>query len=146
MIVVDTEKGEVIFNQGIKEQLASQQPYGDWLREHQVPFNEVVDPAPVITEDPAHDPLTRSQLQVANGLNKEELDMMIAPMAISGNEAIYSMGDDASLSVLSRLPKNLFTYFKQLFAQVTNPPIDPIRGVSRDVAGSGSRAREKSTH
>ena len=57
--------------------------------------------------------------------------MMIAPMAISGNEAIYSMGDDASLSVLSRLPKNLFTYFKQLFAQVTNPPIDPIREYAR---------------
>ncbi|MCG8602279.1 MAG: glutamate synthase large subunit [Verrucomicrobiales bacterium] len=127
MIVVDTVKGEVIFNDDVKEQLAAQQPYGEWLREHQIPFKEVVDPAPVASDDPAHDPLTRSQLQVANGLNKEELDMVLTPMAISGMEPVYSMGDDASLSVLSRLPKNLFSYFKQLFAQVTNPPIDPIR-------------------
>lgn len=127
MIVVDTEKGEVFFNEEIKENLAAQQPYGEWLKEHQTKFDEVVDPSPQVGDDPTHDPLTRSQLQVANGLNREELDMVIAPMAITGQEAIYSMGDDAALSALSRQPKVLFSYFKQLFAQVTNPPIDPIR-------------------
>ncbi|NRB74015.1 MAG: glutamate synthase large subunit [Verrucomicrobiales bacterium] len=127
MIVVDTKKGEVIFNDDIKAQLASQQPYGEWLRENQTPFSDIADLDPVVTEDPAHDPLTRSQLQIANGLSKEELDMVMSPMATSGMEATYSMGDDAALSVLSYKPKILFTYFKQLFAQVTNPPIDPIR-------------------
>jgi glutamate synthase (NADPH/NADH) large chain/glutamate synthase (ferredoxin) len=127
MIVVDTVKGEVVFNEEIKNRLAAQQPYGQWLRENQIQFHEVVEKAPQVGENPEHDPLTRSQLQVASGLNKEELDMVLTPMAQSGMEAIYSMGDDAALSVLSRQPKVLFSYFKQLFAQVTNPPIDPIR-------------------
>ncbi|MEM1441343.1 MAG: glutamate synthase large subunit, partial [Verrucomicrobiota bacterium] len=127
MIVVDTVKGEVIFNDDIKSRLAKQQPYGEWLREHQTPFSEVAPLEPVVAEDPTHDPLTRSQLQVSNGLSQEELDMVLSPMAETGMEAIYSMGDDAALSVLSRQPKILYTYFKQLFAQVTNPPIDPIR-------------------
>ncbi|MDF1825881.1 MAG: glutamate synthase large subunit [Verrucomicrobiales bacterium] len=127
MIVVDTVKGEVIFNDDIKAQLASKQPYGDWLDEHQTPFSKIAPLEPQVAEDPSHDPLTRSQLQVSNGLSQEELDMVMVPMANSGMEAIYSMGDDAALSVLSRQPKVLFTYFKQLFAQVTNPPIDPIR-------------------
>ncbi len=127
MIVVDTVKGEVVFNTEIKSRLAAQQPYGEWLKEHQTPFSKIAPLTPLVSEDPTHDPLTRSQLQVSNGLNQEELDMVIAPMANSGMEAIYSMGDDAALSVLSRQPKVLFAYFKQLFAQVTNPPIDPIR-------------------
>ena len=127
MIVVDMEKGEVIFDEEIKEHLAAQQPYGKWLQENQIRFSELVDPKPDTSSDPVHDPMTRSQLQVSNGINREELDMVLTPMATTGQEAIYSMGDDAALSVLSRQPKTLFTYFKQLFAQVTNPPIDPIR-------------------
>ncbi|MEM9016629.1 MAG: glutamate synthase large subunit, partial [Verrucomicrobiota bacterium] len=127
MIVVDTEAGEVVFNEEIKQRLATQQPYGEWLRENQTRFTDVVASEPEASADPTHDPLTRSQLQVSNGLNQEELDMVLTPMALSGMEAVYSMGDDAALSVLSRKPKILFTYFKQLFAQVTNPPIDPIR-------------------
>ena len=127
MIVVDTEAGEVVFNEEIKERLAAQQPYGKWLKENQIKFSEVVDVTPDTSGDPVHDPMTRSQLQVSNGINREELEMVLTPMATSGQEAVYSMGDDAALSVLSRQPKTLFTYFKQLFAQVTNPPIDPIR-------------------
>jgi glutamate synthase (NADPH/NADH) large chain/glutamate synthase (ferredoxin) len=73
------------------------------------------------------DILSLTQKQVAFGWNKEELDMAFTPMLAKGEEAIYSMGDDIPLSVLSKQPKVLFTYFKQLFAQVTNPPIDPIR-------------------
>ena len=127
MIVIDTIKGEVIFNEQIKEQLAAQQPYGQWLRENQIQLSDIVSAKPLVEPDPAHDPLTLSQLQVANGLSQEELDMVFTPMAATGQEAIYSMGDDAALPILSRQPKVLFTYFKQLFAQVTNPPIDPIR-------------------
>jgi len=127
MIVIDTIKGEVIFNERIKEQLAAQQPYGKWLRENQIQLSDIVSAKPLVEPDPAHDPLTLSQLQVANGLSQEELDMVFTPMAATGQEAIYSMGDDAALPILSRQPKVLFTYFKQLFAQVTNPPIDPIR-------------------
>ena len=127
MIVIDTVKGEVIFNQEIKEHLAAQQPYGKWLRENQIQLSDIVAPEPQVEPDPTHDPLTLSQLQVANGLSQEELDMVFTPMAATGQEAIYSMGDDAALPVLSRQPKVLFCYFKQLFAQVTNPPIDPIR-------------------
>lgn len=127
MIVIDTVKGEVIFNDEIKQSLATQQPYGKWLKEHQTQFKTVVDSTPPANSEPVHDPLTRSQLQMANGFNREEVDMVLTPMALSGMEAIYSMGDDAALSALSRQPKVLFSYFKQLFAQVTNPPIDPIR-------------------
>ncbi len=127
MIVVEMETGEVIFNDDIKQRLATQQPYGDWLRENRTEFNEVVDPAPVVAEEPSFDPLTRSQLQVANAYTEEELDLSLIPMIKTGMEAVYSMGDDAALSVLSTKPKLLYTYFKQLFAQVTNPPIDPIR-------------------
>ncbi|MDF1740461.1 MAG: glutamate synthase large subunit [Verrucomicrobiales bacterium] len=126
MIVVDTIQGKVIFNSEIKQTLAGQQPYGDWLKEHQTSFKDLVDPTPPVG-DPVRDPLSRSQLQMASGFNREEVDMVLAPMALSGMEAIYSMGDDAALSALSRQPKMLFSYFKQLFAQVTNPPIDPIR-------------------
>ncbi len=127
MILVEMDKGEVVLDREIKERLAAQQPYGAWLREHQTRFSALVPPAPQPTPDPEHDPLTHSQLQVANGYNQEELDLILAPMVLAGQEGISSMGDDAALSVLSRQPKTLFTYFKQLFAQVTNPPIDPIR-------------------
>ncbi|MAS95947.1 MAG: glutamate synthase large subunit [Verrucomicrobiales bacterium] len=151
MIVVDTVKGEVVFNEQIKQRLAEQQPYGKWLKEHQVRFSDVVDPSPEVPSDPSYDPLTRSQLQVANGLSREELDMVIGPMALSGQEAVYSMGDDAALSVLSRQPKVLFSYFKQLFAQVTNPPIDPIReylvmSLEADLGPERNLLKEEPTH
>ena len=126
MIVVDTEKGEVIGDSDIKKFLADQQPYSQWLQENRIEFSERVEKAPSAPEGDL-DFLTLSQNQVTHGYNKEELDMVIAPMAKTAMEAIYSMGDDAALSVLSLQPKVLFSYFKQLFAQVTNPPIDPIR-------------------
>ena len=151
MIVVDTEKGEVVFNDDIKMRLASQQPYGEWLEEHRIRFREVTSPEPQVADDPDHDPLTRSQLQVANGFTKEELDMSLTPMAKGGMEAIYSMGDDAALAVLSKRPKLLYPYFKQLFAQVTNPPIDPIReylvmSVEADLGPEQNLLTELPTH
>ncbi|MEX2581132.1 MAG: glutamate synthase large subunit [Verrucomicrobiales bacterium] len=151
MIVVDTEKGEVVFNEEIKASLAKQQPYGKWLKEHQIPFSKVVDPKPEVDAATVRDPLTRSQLQVASGINREEVEMVLTPMATTGQEAVYSMGDDAALSVLSKQPKTLFTYFKQLFAQVTNPPIDPIReflvmSLEVDVGNERNFLRETPQH
>lgn len=126
MIVVETETGKVLFNDEIKMQLAKQQPYGEWLRENRLEFDEKVDPNPK-NGDTSIDPLTLSQQQIAHDYNKEEIDLCLIPSVKTGMEAVYSMGDDAALSVLSKKPKLLYTYFKQLFAQVTNPPIDPIR-------------------
>jgi len=151
MIVVDTEKGEVIFNKDIQQRLATQQPYGQWLEDHRIPFSQLTTEEPAVGADPTHDPLTRSQLQVANGLSREELEMVLTPMANTGQEPVYSMGDDAALSVLSRQPKILFTYFKQLFAQVTNPPIDPIReflvmSLEADLGPEGNLLAEEPRH
>ncbi|MCB1233840.1 MAG: glutamate synthase subunit alpha, partial [Verrucomicrobiae bacterium] len=126
MIVVDTAEGVIRTNDEIKASLARQQPYGDWLREKRVEFNDRVAPEPPAPAGDL-DILTLSQRQVAHGYNREEVDMVLGPMIKNAMEPVYSMGDDAALSVLSLQPKLLFTYFKQLFAQVTNPPIDPIR-------------------
>ncbi len=127
MIVVETETGEVISNTEIKNRLAAQQPYGKWLEDNRVKMDERVSPDPDVPTEPVFDPVSLSRNQVAHGYNKEEIDLSLAPMVKSGQEAVNSMGDDAALSVLSLKPKLLYTYFKQLFAQVTNPPIDPIR-------------------
>ncbi|MBL9153923.1 MAG: glutamate synthase large subunit [Verrucomicrobiales bacterium] len=126
MIVVDTDRGELLRDREIKQRLADQQPYGQWLAENRISFNDRVSPNPPAPADDL-DSLTLSQHQVTHDYNQEEMDMILSPMIKTGQEAIYSMGDDAALSVLSLKPKVLFTYFKQLFAQVTNPPIDPIR-------------------
>ncbi|MEM7010374.1 MAG: glutamate synthase large subunit, partial [Verrucomicrobiota bacterium] len=127
MISVDIEGGTGLKENGeLKKELAARRPYSDWLEEHQLDFAKVVSADPV---DPKGDLdiLTLSQKQVAFDITKEEVDMILTPMIQKGEELTYSMGDDASLSVLSTMPKALPTYFKQLFAQVTNPPIDSIR-------------------
>jgi glutamate synthase domain-containing protein 2/glutamate synthase domain-containing protein 1/glutamate synthase domain-containing protein 3 len=126
MILVDTEKGELVRDQAIKQRLAAQKPYGEWLEQNRIRFSDRVDVTPPAAAE-GLDLLTLSQQQVTHGYNQEEMDMILVPMIKTGQEAIYSMGDDAALSVLSLKPKVLYTYFKQLFAQVTNPPIDPIR-------------------
>ncbi|MEM9481906.1 MAG: glutamate synthase large subunit, partial [Verrucomicrobiota bacterium] len=126
MICIDTEKGEVIRNRDIRKRLASEHPYGDWLAEHLIQFNDRIDPAPTPRSEPL-DILTLSQQQVAHAYNEEEIKLSLTSMLKGGIEATYSMGDDIPLSVLSLQPRLLYTYFKQLFAQVTNPPIDPIR-------------------
>ncbi|MEZ0275292.1 MAG: glutamate synthase central domain-containing protein, partial [Roseimicrobium sp.] len=123
MIEVDTLKGTVTTNSDIKHKLAAQQPYGEWLKANR---RDLTSQAPHAPKEEL-DILGLSQKQVTFGWNKEEIDMAFAPMLARAEEVIYSMGDDAALSALSKQPKVLFTYFKQLFAQVTNPPIDPIR-------------------
>ncbi len=123
MLSVDTLAGKVRYNTELKKDLASKQPYQKWLKENRVEFAHSAPAAP--TDE--LDIITLSQKQAAFDYNKEEADLALRPMIQKGMEATYSMGDDSALSVLSVLPRLVSNYFKQLFAQVTNPPIDPIR-------------------
>ncbi len=125
MIAVDTAQGRLMRDSEIKAELAKRRPYGEWLKANLLRFEEVVAGEP--GESTETDPLTNSQRQLTFGYSTEELDMILKPMALIGAEAVGSMGDDTPLAVLSLQPRLLYTYFKQLFAQVTNPPIDPIR-------------------
>jgi glutamate synthase (ferredoxin) len=123
MFLVDLEEGRIIGDEELKQKIATQQPYGEWLRDNLVSLSDLPDaPRP---EEPAHcDVLQRQQ---AFGYTSEDLKILMAPMAGEGNEALGSMGNDAALAVLSERPQLLYAYFKQLFAQVTNPPVDAIR-------------------
>jgi len=122
MLEVDLQAGKLRFNDEIKQTLAARQPYGEWLKNR---YHLTAQSASAPKEE--IDILGLSQKQAAFGWTKEELDFSLIPMLQKGEEGIYSMGDDASLSILSTRPRLLSSYFKQLFAQVTNPPIDPIR-------------------
>jgi glutamate synthase domain-containing protein 2/glutamate synthase domain-containing protein 1/glutamate synthase domain-containing protein 3 len=122
ILEVDTLKGRVRFNDEIKAELAARRPYGEWLKNRV----SLTAQAPAEPEGDL-DILTLSQKQAAFGWTREEVDFALAPMLQKGEESVYSMGDDVALSVLSTRPRLLPSYFKQVFAQVTNPPIDPIR-------------------
>jgi len=129
MIAVDTSRKQLLSNQTIKRELAREHPYAKWAAASLMPIEELLKKkkgAPV-SEDVSVEPSLLMRTQIAFGYTEEELMMIIEPLAKSGKEPIWSMGDDTPLSVLSHKPKSLGTYFKQLFAQVTNPPIDPIR-------------------
>ncbi len=126
MICVDTIDGVFYSDDEVKDALGAKQPYGKWLEENRVHFSELVSSEPQAPEGDL-DVMSLTQKQVTFDINKEEVGEILAPMLKTGAEAIGSMGDDAALSILSSRPKLLLTYFKQLFAQVTNPPIDPIR-------------------
>ena len=123
MFLVDLQQGRIVGDAEIKEKISSAKPYGKWLREHMVPLADLP-PAPDI---PGPDPRTLLQRQQAFGYTLEDLKYILAPMGSSGEEAIGSMGTDTPLAVLSDRAQPLFNYFKQLFAQVTNPPLDAIR-------------------
>ena len=123
MFLVDTEQGRIIADEEIKEQVATQRPYHRWLREHLTTLERLPEAPPA----PAPDHRTVVQRQQAFGYTTEDLRLLMAPMAAEGNEAIGSMGTDTPLAVLSDRPQLLYNYFKQLFAQVTNPPVDAIR-------------------
>ena len=124
MFLLDPERGGVIDDETIKRELSQTQPYGEWLRDNMV---KLADLPPAATGHPAmsHDELV--DLQQAFGYTKEDLNILIEPTAITGAEPIGSMGNDTPLAVLSEQPQLLFRYFKQLFAQVSNPPLDSIR-------------------
>ncbi len=125
MMAVDTVAGTVRFDAEIKRDLTTRHPYAQWLEDNRVEFSTLSGALTAPTEP--QDILGISQKQAAFGYTDEELNMVFTPMIKEGMEATYSMGDDTALSVLSHHPRVLYTYFKQLFAQVTNPPIDPIR-------------------
>ncbi|MEK6529989.1 MAG: glutamate synthase central domain-containing protein, partial [candidate division NC10 bacterium] len=123
IFLVDTSQGRIIHDSEIKEALASEHPYREWLKQHLVPLEEL--PPPPHVHEPDHE--TVLQRQLAFGYTHEDLRILMAPMAQNGEEPVGSMGTDTSLAVLSNRPRLLYDYFKQLFAQVTNPPLDAIR-------------------
>ncbi len=124
MLLVDTVKGRVIDDEELKESYASRQPYGEWLDSNLVRLKDLKIPNVKVEE---HHRDERKKLQKAFGYTYEEIMKSILPMAQNGSEPITAMGTDTPLAVLSQQPRPLFDYFKQLFAQVTNPPIDAIR-------------------
>jgi glutamate synthase (ferredoxin) len=123
MFLVDTVQGRIIEDEEIKQQIAAERPYRQWLDEHLLHLADLP-PAP---EVPAPDHEMLLQRQIAFGYTFEDQRVLMEPMARNGVEAVGSMGNDAALAALSNRPRLLYEYFKQLFAQVTNPPIDCIR-------------------
>jgi glutamate synthase domain-containing protein 2/glutamate synthase domain-containing protein 1/glutamate synthase domain-containing protein 3 len=124
MFLVDTSEGRIISDEEIKEEMAATRPYGKWLKENQVHFHNLPD---VDDEEPAYNHQATLRRLQAFGYNTEDLRINIGPMALNSIQPVGSMGTDTPLAVLSDKPQLLYNYFKQLFAQVTNPPIDPIR-------------------
>lgn len=124
MFVVDMEQGRIISDEELKNDICSRKPYGDWLNQYKIRLEELDEPRVAFTH------LSDSSIlkyQKAFGYSTEDIDDIVSPMAIEGKEPIGSMGTDTPLAVLSDQPQHISSYFKQLFAQVTNPPIDPIR-------------------
>ncbi len=124
MFVVDMEKGKIISDDELKNDICSQKPYAEWLNKYKIRMEELPEPRVLFTHL-EHDQIFK--YQKAFGYSKEDLEMIISPMALDGKEPLGSMGTDVPLAILSDQPQHLSSYFKQLFAQVTNPPIDPIR-------------------
>src|SRR5499426_485943 len=123
MLLVDLDEGRLIPDEELKATLAKSHPYKEWLERTQI----VLEDLPAAPSEAALSNLTLLDRQQAFGYSQEDLRILMSPMAIQGEEAVGSMGNDTPISALSDKPKLLFTYFKQNFAQVTNPPIDPIR-------------------
>ncbi len=123
MFLVDTVEGRIITDNEIKSKIARQKPYRRWLEENRIELRGLFDSPKLV----ASNPKTIAQRMRVFGYTREELKMILTLMAVNGQEPVGSMGDDTPLAVLSDNSKLLFNYFKQLFAQVTNPPIDPLR-------------------
>ncbi len=123
MFLVDTVEGREISDNEIKSKVARRKPYRRWLEENRIELRGLFDAPKLVHSEPE----TIAQRMRAFGYTSEELRMILTPMAVNGQEPVGSMGNDTPLAVLSDRPKLLFNYFKQLFAQVTNPPIDPLR-------------------
>jgi glutamate synthase (ferredoxin) len=122
MLTVDLQSGHICKNWEIKTQVAAQHPYGEWLKAHRVQLStQGFENTPHLSEEQL------LQAQTAFGYSSEDVEMIIEEMAATGKEPTFSMGDDAPLAVLSTQPHPLYDYFKQRFAQVTNPAIDPLR-------------------
>ncbi len=122
IFLVDTAQGRIVDDDEIKATLAAEHPYAEWLRQHSARLEDLPE-RPL----PAPDHETVLNRQIAFGYTHEDLRILLAPMAKNGEEPVGSMGTDTALAVLSNRPRPLYDYFKQLFAQVTNPPLDQIR-------------------
>jgi glutamate synthase (NADPH) large chain len=123
IFLVDTAQGRIISDEEIKDRLAHEFPYADWLQQHLIAIEDVPD-APYLPP-PDHETVLRRQQTF--GYTQEDVSMLLAHMARAGEEPLGSMGTDTPLAALSQRPRLLYDYFKQLFAQVTNPPLDAIR-------------------
>jgi glutamate synthase (NADPH/NADH) large chain len=124
MFVVDMEQGRIIPDEELKEKICQQQPYGQWLRENKIRVEDLPEAGSEYRQPKALEIISRQQIF---GFTTEDIRIVLAQMAETGKEALGSMGIDTPLAVLSDKAQHLSSYFKQLFAQVTNPPIDPIR-------------------
>jgi len=148
MLLIDTEKGKIITDDEIKHQIASLQPYGRWLENYKIQLGELGEPRLAfasLSEDSVY------RYQQVFGYSREDIDTIIKPMALDGKEPIGSMGTDVPLAILSDKPQHLSSYFKQFFAQVTNPPIDPIRerlvmSLSTFIGNNGNLLDEDKMH
>ena len=123
MFLVDTELGRIVEDEEIKAQIINERPYAEWLKQHLVHLKDL----PAAPELPLPEPVALAKRQVSFGYTFEDQRILMAPMARDGNEGVGSMGNDTPLAALSQKSRMLYDYFKQLFAQVTNPPIDCIR-------------------
>ena len=124
MFVVDMEQGKIISDDELKLKICSQKPYGEWLSKHKIRLEDLDEPRVTFTHLSDASILKYHKIF---GYSTEDIETILKPMAIDAKEPIGSMGIDVPLAVLSNQPQHLTSYFKQLFAQVTNPPIDPIR-------------------
>ena len=123
MFMIDTEQGRIIEDEEIKRTLALSNPYKEWTKRLNIHLSDVVAPPP----QPNNNPVSLTKRQEAFGYGEDDIKFVLRPMAEKGAEAIGSMGNDTPLAMLSHRAKPFYHYFRQLFAQVTNPPIDPIR-------------------
>jgi glutamate synthase (NADPH/NADH) large chain len=127
MLLIDLEQGRIVEDEELKRSLAEAQPYEDWLKATQYKLEELAALPEPKAPPPANDPGALLDRQQAFGYTQEDLQFFLEPMAKEPDDPVGSMGTDTPIAVLSKKPKLLFNYFKQNFAQVTNPPIDPIR-------------------
>ena len=127
MLLIDLEEGRIVEDDELKRTLAEAEPYDEWLRDTQHKLEELSEIPDAPLPAPSNDPTTLLDRQQAFGYTQEDMQFFLEPMASTPDDPIGSMGTDTPIAVLSRKPKLLYNYFKQNFAQVTNPPIDPIR-------------------
>ena len=125
MLLIDTEKGRIISDEEIKKQIATEHPYGEWLEKNLINFDKVTEKLTYAEPKLSHKEILHRQKVF--GYTYEDLRVNVGPMAENMLQPVGAMGNDAPIAVLSNQPQLLYNYFKQLFAQVTNPPIDPIR-------------------
>jgi glutamate synthase (NADPH) large chain len=123
MFLVDTKKKRIVSDEELKSEIAKKQPYAEWVAKNKIELSALPDVPALYSMDR----IERAQLWRAFGYTREDLKVLLEPMGTNGEEPVGSMGTDVPLAVLSDRPVTLFRYFKQQFAQVTNPPIDPIR-------------------